>query len=374
VIKILHTSDIDLGATPLFTPDFSEKHHQHRLATFNALIDLALERQVDLFVVLDHLFFDANPDSEWFKAVELGLLRLEEKGIGVLLYRGYPDDGGQQGIDCLERYYVSQNRSAPVELVVGAETVHLHLLHLPLSSETTSASTVPSESPVSYHIGVLLKAVSGENCSNPYYDFLIHHKELIQVLNYHYVAVGNRYPSELVDDGKVLAFCPGSPQAIDFTEKGPRYCALVTLDQQRVEVEKVEMQQSLFDHARIDISGCSDEKDICAAVVALAQEDLVLQVELVGPIEYPLTLSRIVSQCRNMFTYLDIVDHTSLLNSRYVKSMAKENTVRGKLAQIFMAKNQSTNDVDQQRIYELALRDILQRFNAVQGQNSGAEL
>lgn len=374
MIKILHTSDIDLGALPSFANDFSDKHHHHRLATFNALIDLALERQVDLFVVLDHLFFGANPDSEWLDAVQAGLLRLEEQGITVLLYRGNNDAVGEQVVDGLERYYVSQNGTTPIELVIGAETVNLHLLNLPLSSETTPSSTIPCESLVSYRIGILLKAVSGANFSNPYYDFLIHHKESIQALNHHYVAVGCRHPSELVDDGKVLAFCPGSPQAVDFSEKGPRYCALVILDQHRVEVEKIEIQQSLFDYACIDISEYFDERDICAAVVALAQEGLVLQVELIGHIEYPLTLSRIVSQCQNMFTYLDIVDHTSLLNSRYLKSMAKENTVRGKLAQRFIAMNASTNDVDQQRIYELALRDLLHRFNAVQGENSGAGL
>lgn len=370
MIKFLHTSDIDLGATPSFTNDFGEKHQQHRLATFNALIDLALERQVDLFVVLDHLFSGAKPDAEWLEAVESGLLRLDEQGITVLLYREHNDNAS----DCLERYYAAQNDSSHLEVVIGAETVNFHLLHFPLASETTPSSTIQSELPVSYHIGILLKAVSEANCSNPYHDFLIHHKESIQALNYHYVAVGNRYPSELLDDGKVLAFCSGSPQAIDFTEKGPRYCALVTLDQQSVEVEKIEIQQSLFDHACIDISECFDERDICAAVVALAQEDLVLQVELVGQIEYPLTPSRIVSQCHNMFTYLNIVDHTSLLNSRYLKSMAKENTVRGKLAQAFITMNTSTDDVDQQRIYELALRDLLHRFNAVQGGNRGAEL
>lgn len=374
MIKILHTSDIDLGALPSFANDFSDKHHHHRLATFNALIDIALERQVDLFVVLDHLFFGTNPDSEWLDAIQSGLLRLEEKGIKVLLYGGHNNEDGEQGIGVLERYYVSQNGTAPLELIVGSETVTLHHLHLPLSSEATLSKTIPCESLDSYHIGILLKTVSGTNCSNPYYDFLIHHKESIQALNHHYVAVGNRHPSELVDDGKVLALCPGSPQAIDFTEKGPRYCALVILDQQRVDVEKIEIQQSLFDQVCIDISEYSDERDICAAVVALAQEDLVLQVELLGHIEYPLTLSRIVGQCQNMFTYLDIIDHTSLLNSRYLKSMAKENTVRGKLAQAFITMNISTNDVDQQRIYELALRDLLHRFNAVQGGNSGAEL
>ncbi|OEU73877.1 MAG: hypothetical protein BA874_03570 [Desulfuromonadales bacterium C00003068] len=374
MIKILHTSDIDLGALPSFTNDFSDTHHQHRLATFNALIDLALERQVDLFVVLDHLFFGAIPDSEWLDAVQAGLLQLEEQGITVLLYRGHTDEGGEQAIDGLERYYVSHNGTAPITLAIGAETVNLHLLHLPLSRETTPSSAIPCESLVSYHIGILLMAVSGTNCSNPHYDFLIHHKESIQALNHHYVAVGYRHASELVDDGNVLALCPGSPQAIDFSEKGPRHCALVILDQQRVEVEKIEIQQSLFDQVCIDISECCDERDICAAVVALAQEDLVVQVELVGQIEYPLTPSRIVSQCHNMFTYLDIVDHTSLINSRYLKSMAKENTVRGKLAQAFITMNTSTNDVDQRRIYELALRDLLHRFNAVQAENSGAEL
>ena len=136
--------------------------------------------QVDLFVVLDHLFFGANPDSEWLHAVKVGLLQLEEQGITVLLYRRHTDEGGEQGVDGLERYYVSQNGTAPIELTVGAETVNLHLLHLPLSSETTPSSTIPCESLVSYHIGILLMAVSGANCSNPHYDFLIHHKESIQ--------------------------------------------------------------------------------------------------------------------------------------------------------------------------------------------------
>lgn len=374
MIKILHTSDIDLGAAPLFTNGFSEKHYYHRLATFNALIALALEHQVDIFIVLGQLFSGVTPDPESLAAVKAGLLRLDEQGITVLLYGGTSDNCDEEGYDGLQRYRVGQNATAPVALTIATKRVNLHLLRLPIARAALPAAMVPVEPSSAYNIGILLKDISGVTSSNPYYDFLIHNKESIQSLEYHYIAVGDRHPAELIDDGNILALCPGSPQAIDFTEKGPRYCALVTLDQQQVKVEKIEIQQSLFDHVRIDISNGVNEKELCSTLAGLAHEDLVLQVELVGDIEYPLTLSRVVNQCKNMFTYLEIVDHTSLINSRYVKTMAKENTVRGKLAQAFITMNTSTDDVDQQRIYELALRDLLCRFNEVRGEKSGVDL
>lgn len=364
MIKILHTSDIDLGATPTFTNQFNEKHHCHRLETFNAIIDLAIARQVDLFVVLGNLFTVVNPAAQWLETVHNGLIRLEEHGIKVVLYRGHRDV--VIDIDDFDHYYPDKNDSHCVQVMVGDERVDLHLLNLSVL-DAKEQINVPS---ATYHVG-LLRVDSDPQCSNPYYDYLIHHKESIQRLGCDYVAVGNRNPSEL-GDGNIIAFCPGSPQAIDFAEKGPRFCALVTLDQQGVVVDPIQIQQSLFDRVCLDISDFFDDKQICAAVIALAQENLVLQVELVGEIEYPLALHRIANQCQNSFTYLDLVDHTSLLNSSYLKAMAKENTVRGKLAKSFIAKSQNTADPDQLRIFELALRDLLFRFNAVQGENDGA--
>lgn len=372
MIKILQTSNVDLGATPLFTNEFSEHHLRHRLETFSAMVDLAIERQVDLFMVLGHLFSNTALSSEWVDVARLGLRRLEEHGIAVVLYLtphdNYPSDTEFQ------HYCVTHDCNIPVELSVGDKRLFLHLIQQSLTDRTILSSKKCSETSDCYHLGVLLKSVSDAEGSNPYYDYLIHNREQIERLGCHYIAVGSRYPAKLVVDGNFIACSPGSPQALDFTQKGPCHCAVVTIDGQNNDVELVEIQRSLFDRLTLDVTNCGDERGVCTAITALAQAELVLQVELVGHIEYPLSLHRVVEQCQNMFTYLDIIDHTSLLNSRYLQTMAKESTVRGKLAQAFITLTENNDDVDQLRIYELALRDLLQRFNAVDVSHSKAKL
>lgn len=372
MIKILQTSNIDLGATPLFTNEFSDCHVRHRLETFNAMVDLAIEHQVDLFMVLGHLFSSVTSCDEWTDTVLSAFHRLEEHGIAVVLYLTnqdkYPDN-----ID-LQHYCVESNRCDPVELEIGESRLFLHLIQQPITGRLPLTCVENDELANNYHLGIFLKSVSDDECSNPYYDYLIHNKEFLEGLGCCYIAVGNRYPAKLVVDDVIVACSVGSPQALDFTQKGPCHCAIVTIDGQHNHVELVEIQRSLFERVTLDITECGDERSVYTEIAQLAKENLVLQVELVGAIEYPLSLHRILDQCQNLFTYLEIIDHTSLLNSRYLQSMAKENTVRGKLAQSFIVLNENNSDVDQLRIYELALRDLLQRFNAINVSNSKANL
>lgn len=373
MITILQTSNIDLGGTPLFTNEFSDCHLRHRLETFNSMIDLAIERRVDLFMVLGHLFSTAASCDELAHVVLPAFQRLEEHGITAVLYLSsqdsYPDN-----VD-LQHYCVEQNSSDAIELKVGDSRLFLHPVQQPLTSRAplSRVKSCDSNSDNNYHIAIFLKSISDSESFNPYYDYLIHDKGMLEDLGC-YVAVGNRYPAKLVVNDAIVACSAGSPQALDFTQKGPCTCAIVTIGLQHNDVELVEIQRSIFDRLTLDVTDCVDERGVSTEIAQLGNKDLVLQVVLVGAIEYPLSINRLLDQCQNMFAYLEIIDHTSLLNSRYILSMSKENTVRGKLAQAFITLNENINDSDQSRIYELALRDLLQRFNAVDDLNSKANL
>lgn len=372
MIKILHTSHIDLGGTPKFSNEFSDDHIRHRFDTFNAMIDLAIERQVDMFVVLGHLFVGGVMCSECVDVVRTGFQRLEEHGIIVVVYLA-PQDDYPEDVD-LQHYRVKQNSSGPVALDIGNRSILLHLIPQPLNGQMVVDRKANCEPAIDYHLGIMLKSANHAESTNPYYDYLIHNKELIENLGCDYVAVGNRYSAKLVADEQLIACCAGSPQAIDFTQKGPCHCAVVTFSGQHNSVELVEVQRSIFDRVTLDATDCGDERAVCNAITDLANTDCVLQIELIGQIEQPLSLHRILDQCQNRFTHLDIIDHTSLLYSRYLRSLTKENTVRGKLAQTFIALCEACDDVDQLRIYELALRDLLQRFNEIDESNSKAKL
>lgn len=118
---------------------------------------------------------------------------------------------------------------------------------------------------------------------------------------------------------------------------------------------------------QIDVGDLADGAAVCAAITACAASTDALQVELYGSVERPLCLATIAECCREHFRYLEITDRTSLLASDYVRTLARENTVRGLMVKKLLRLCADCRHDEDRVIYELALRELLLRFAEVNG-------
>lgn len=126
-------------------------------------------------------------------------------------------------------------------------------------------------------------------------------------------------------------------------------------------------QNQQWESHAIDISKCVDNAQICAEILRLAHSGLSLQVMLEGVPETIPDIEEISEQCVASFYDLLVIDNCRLFDSDYVRNMAQENTVSAMATKRLLALNAQTDDEHQQRIYELALRELLLRFDIMQG-------
>lgn len=129
-------------------------------------------------------------------------------------------------------------------------------------------------------------------------------------------------------------------------------------------------QDDQYQPYALNVSHCVDEAAICAEVDRLAQPDLSMEIRLVGAVDIVLNVKNITNNCRESFFALKVIDHTSLLGSLFVRELAQENTVQGIVVKRLLDMSSATTDEHQLRIYELTLRELLVRFEVMQGDRS----
>jgi len=117
----------------------------------------------------------------------------------------------------------------------------------------------------------------------------------------------------------------------------------------------------------LDITHCTDETEVCAALSQFSHPELFCEVTLVGDVDLVPDTRNIVTRCREGFRDLIVVDHTRMLKSGFVKEMARENTVHGIVVRRLLELSAATGDEHKLHIYELTLRELLARFEMMQG-------
>lgn len=120
----------------------------------------------------------------------------------------------------------------------------------------------------------------------------------------------------------------------------------------------------------LNVSHCVDEAAFCVEVNLLSQPDLSVRITLVGAVDIIPDLAAITNRCRENFCSLELIDHTRLLGSAFVREMAQENTVHGIVLKRLLERSSATTDDHQLCIYEQTLRELLARFAVLQGDYS----
>ncbi len=91
MLKILHTSDVHLGAKLSFLGEKARDHRRQIADTFRAVAKLALARQVDIFFVAGDLFDSGFPAQSYVYLVQEVFAELTSAGIHIAVIPGNHD-------------------------------------------------------------------------------------------------------------------------------------------------------------------------------------------------------------------------------------------------------------------------------------------
>ncbi|GAB4165562.1 MAG: DNA repair exonuclease [Geothermobacteraceae bacterium] len=366
MIRLLHTADLHLGARFAALGEVEEERKRDFLATFSRLVDLAVERGVDLFLVCGDLFDLPRPDKALVAFVEGQLDRLVQAGITPVLVPGTHDwQSGSDGIYGGRHFdgAIVLNRPEAVQVRVGKHDVWFYS-HPPLVEPGPGLTEIMRRrTEEGLHIGLLHGSLRG----SPEWDY--RGRDLPFTLSdlaewdLDYVALGHYHRLQKLEAGERLFACyPGSPEGKRFGEDGPRYALIVEVDTRRAGIEAVEVQQRQLRQESLILSAGMDEAAVASVVCERAGGRDLVRFTLEGTLDRVLDMETLWQRCRPAFFYLDLVDRTRWHDLDRLDRLALEETVRGEVVRRFLRLREHAETEDAREEIDQALREILVRF------------
>lgn len=246
--RFIHAADLHLGSPfqglAMKDAAIAELFIEASRKAFSALVDQAVERRVDFFIVAGDVY-----DGDW-KDNKIGLFfnrevaRLERAGIPVFLLKGNHDAESV----ITKTITLPKNVSEfPVNKPGTFKLEHLKVaLHgqgfAERSATENLALAYPKPEPGWFNVGVLHTSLTGREPHAPYAPCSV---EDLRSRGYDYWALGHVHDFEIVAKDPLVVF-PGNLQGRSIREQGAKGAVLVTVEDGRVAHERIITDSARF--------------------------------------------------------------------------------------------------------------------------------
>ncbi|EUB94942.1 Calcineurin-like phosphoesterase superfamily domain containing protein [Rhizobium sp. CF080] len=246
--RFIHAADLHLGSPfqglALKDAAIAELFIEASRRAFSGLVDEAVERRVDFFIVAGDVY-----DGDW-KDNKIGLFfnrevaRLERAGIPVFLLKGNHDAESV----ITKTITLPKNVSEfPVNKPGSFKLDHLKVaLHgqgfAERSASENLALAYPKPETGWFNIGVLHTSLTGREPHAPYAPCSV---EDLRSRGYDYWALGHVHDFEIVAEDPLVVF-PGNLQGRSIREQGAKGAVLVTVEDGRITHERVITDSARF--------------------------------------------------------------------------------------------------------------------------------
>jgi DNA repair exonuclease SbcCD nuclease subunit len=374
-ITLLHTADVHLDTRFPSLGDYEAQRAKDFLETFANIVRIALERKVDLFCIAGDLFDSPHPAAAVFGFVKAHLEKLFEAQIPVILIPGTHDN--MMASDNVYQHPLFQKTilfSAPIlhepkHLRIKGEDVYLYGMAYHPEISGDYLGNLKRRSTDGIHIGLLHGSIKGAPDWKIYAkDFPIDLEELF-ALGLTYCALGH-YHNRIVytDEGIARASYPGTPEGKRFRESGPRYVNLIEISNNAdLKIAPVAVNTKTVIEKEIDLFTLADPASLVKEMTRWGGEKIIARFILKGTTEDFQDIERLKAEVSPYFSYIEIVDETTVLNSQWIRRLETENTIRGffvrkmkeKIEQLATSPDKQN---DEQKIYKEAFKEILSEF------------
>ncbi|CDZ37212.1 DNA repair exonuclease [Neorhizobium galegae bv. officinalis] len=246
--RFIHAADLHLGSPfqglALKDAAIAELFIEASRRAFSGLVDQAVERKVDFFIVAGDVY-----DGDW-KDNKIGLFfnrevaRLERAGIPVFLLKGNHDAESV----ITKTITLPKNVSEfPVNKPGSFKLDHLKVaLHGQGFAERSAVENLslayPKPEQGWFNIGVLHTSLTGREPHAPYAPCSV---EDLRSRGYDYWALGHVHDFEIVAEDPLAVF-PGNLQGRSIREQGAKGAVLVTVEDGRITHERIITDSARF--------------------------------------------------------------------------------------------------------------------------------
>lgn len=348
MVKILHTSDIQLDAPFSFLGNKGQRHRQQLRDTFKRIVDLTREGGFDLLLIAGDLFNDNRPHQETADTVTFHLGQL---GIPVCILPG--------NHDCYDETSIYRKTCFPDNVSIFAEQptirrfpqLDLTVYGNPILSSHSRLSPLRDLRPTgdtSWHVAVAHGNLVRPDIADPSRPIL---PQEISASGMHYVALGDWHAFADYSQGDVKAFYAGAPEPTALDQKGAGYVACVEIDESGVRVRPKRVGSISTDEASIDVAGKSTPQ-IAEEIRERTDPGLMLKVTLSGLVDPGVLLDTetLERELASDFYHVECGDASHPRLADISPENFPEELVAGKFVRLMRARiEEAADDVDRRR-------------------------
>jgi DNA repair exonuclease SbcCD nuclease subunit len=289
-IRILHTSDIHIGAPFEFLGARGEEQRRTVRETFERVTRLARERRYDLLIVAGDLFDRAYAVSERDTAFVLKCLADIGSGCGIVVLPGSHDYWGPGSVYERER---SRFEAAGVSLLTpermtaafpGASlAVHGTAPTSPHESANLVSRLEPDHA-MQWNVAVAHGSVAGASAAGEPEENPIRLDELRP--GFDLLVLGHWHSYRVIRTEAPPVVYSGAPELIARDQTGAGSVASVTLSAAGASIERVAVGTRHTARAAVECTGCATTEELVARIMrdVPADMNLVLELSLSGVI------------------------------------------------------------------------------------------
>ena len=366
-VKILHCADIHIGAAESFLGVLRENRRYETLITFERIIDIAKEENVELIAIAGDLFDSNNIEQRFIDAV-MNKIR-EAAPIKVVFAAGNHDPLNAQSPFLKEE--LPQNL-----YVLGTkdEEITFEELKLKVYGRSFESAFLKGEEAFSLPT------------NNDYINLLVQHGELKSDLNSEYNAITPKFVKnsgmdyialghvhKRSDIGKIdntyFAYC-GCPEGQGFDELQEKGVYIGQIGKGKCDLQFVSVSKRQHILEKIDISEISGAVEISAEIINALKgkygDDYsrnLYKIELIGSVseEDEINTEEILSRISNELYFVKIKNKTEIKID--LEALKNEASLRGIFVKKMLERTENAPE-DEKELYRKALKLGLKAFNA----------
>lgn len=329
-VKILHCADIHISAAHAFLGSGADTRRFETLLTFENIIDLAAEKNVDILAIAGDLFDTNSSDSSFADAVLRKIASVPQ--IRVVYCAGNHDPLNSASPflnnELPENLYILPEEDTCYTFdeiktrVYGRSFVASHL-----SGEEEFTLTVPQDD----YINIMVQHGELKGDLNSDYNAIT--PRFIKKSGMDYIALGHvhkRTPVGRIDN--VSFAYPGCPEGQGFDELDEKGIYLGEISKGKADLEFIPVSKRKHIHQKIDITDITNIPTHILGILEQNYENYELnlyKIELIGsiPEDFDLNLAELTARLSERLYFVKLKDSTEYAID--FESLAKESSLKG---------------------------------------------
>ncbi|HEY3297274.1 MAG TPA: DNA repair exonuclease [Armatimonadota bacterium] len=355
--RFLHTADIHLSRPFGFLPpQLAEERRHDQRKTLTRIVDLALEREVDLVLIAGDLFDSPDPDPTDIEAVTREFSRLAEAGKRIFIIPGnhdYASPGSfwhHMAAEGLHIFLDTEWKTIVLDdLGVSISGIAFHRA----KSERRALEGFERVGDMPSIVMVHASYEMYEGVLDRYHPFSASE---LSAVDASYIALGHYHRHNPIPCGSVTACYPGTPEGISFdqSEVEDRFVVIGEVeDDGRVNLEPVKVNRRTMRAAEIDCTSFDSQTGLFDAVRKFCEANVLLQLKLTGTSNSTVdsAVQEIPERFRDSCFYMTLNSDLSLPSDLE----ADDRTIRGRFCRHLLTQIEEAPDPERRRVLRRAL-------------------